>query len=306
MQPVKPESRLQVAQPENGSRTDMNEFWCSCTTKNGRITGLTHLLCLGPSSTKIAKSGSVEIDIYPLSIPDDVTEKKKWARHIRQHYCIDRDLDEESQAMGLGKAEFMRKVKLPDEVKAPGPSVRSGDFAEFLISDLLEGQYHYWVPRLKYANKVSRNESIKGTDIMGMKSDPAQSSPTDELIHVEVKAGLTKSKPAKLLQTAVDDAKKDYLRLAESMNFAKRQYRFYGDVDSMNVIERFQDKANRPYKLISGAAAVMDSAAYSEAENLSVDDRALNQGQGRRCIVVHGSNINQLVTELYRRAADEA
>jgi len=43
--------------------------------------------------------------------------------------------------------EYLLKKKFPDHKEAPGPSIRSGDFAEILVADYIEYKLGYWCPR---------------------------------------------------------------------------------------------------------------------------------------------------------------
>src|SRR5437868_4063216 len=61
-----------------------------------------------------------------------------WAKHFREQYCLDRSLDELRLGTGLTRAEYLTKYVFPDKVMKPGPSIRSGDFAEILIADYLQ------------------------------------------------------------------------------------------------------------------------------------------------------------------------
>jgi hypothetical protein len=58
--------------------------------------------------------------------------------HFRQHYCEDALLDKQRQGPGLSRAQFLEQMKFPHATDAPGPSIRSGDFAEILIADYVE------------------------------------------------------------------------------------------------------------------------------------------------------------------------
>ena len=61
---------------------------------------------------------------------------------------------------GKSRSQYLLDLVFPDRANAPGPGVRSGDFAELLISDYVEFILGYWVPRGKYAEKGSRDETI--------------------------------------------------------------------------------------------------------------------------------------------------
>ena len=67
----------------------------------------------------------------------------------------------------LSRAEYLNSIKFPDRSTAPGPSIRAGDFGELLVADYLQYCLGYWVPGTGIWNKTIRNESTKGSDIIG-------------------------------------------------------------------------------------------------------------------------------------------
>jgi len=56
-----------------------------------------------------------------------------WAKHFRNHYCLDEEIDYLRQGYGYSRAEYLTKIKLPDASEAPGPSIRSGDLGKFWL-----------------------------------------------------------------------------------------------------------------------------------------------------------------------------
>jgi hypothetical protein len=60
----------------------------------------------------------------------------KWAKHLRNHYCCDGHIDL-LKAPGQSRSDYLLTMKFPNQTKAPGPSIRAGDFAEILVADYL-------------------------------------------------------------------------------------------------------------------------------------------------------------------------
>src|SRR5689334_10131674 len=87
-----------------------------------------------PVTTAEGKSVSI---VEFLHQPDEAVVSV-WARHFRQHYCADSDLDALRAGTGLEKMDFLTQMLFPSADRAPGPSVRAGDFAEILVADFLE------------------------------------------------------------------------------------------------------------------------------------------------------------------------
>lgn len=207
------------------------------------------------------------------------------------------------------RGDYLTDLVFPDATDDFGPATRSGDFAEILVSDLLQSQYGFFVPRTRYGSKTVRNESTKGSDIIGLKlesGDPTVYAPSDVLIAFETKAQLKSKSPKNRLQDAVNDSTKDKLRLAESLNAMNRRLIDLSRFEEAEVVQRFQEPIGRPYKRRSGAAAVYCTSLYQPA-SVSATDCTGHENHGElRLVVVHAKDLMALVHSLYQRAADEA
>jgi len=245
--------------------------------------------------------------VWELEVPNDDACLSEWASRFRRCYCPDSQLDLLREGTGKTRAEYLLELVFPDQSKAPGPGVRSGDFAELLIADFVEFLLGYWVPRDKYAEKGSRNESVKGVDIVGFKwRHEDQHHPDDEMLTFEVKAQLRGGKYDERLQVAVDDSAKDYLRAGETLAAMKRRLLNNGDRSAVKFVQRFQNAADRPYLLLSGAAAVLSDDAFDAAGLSATSTAKHNNAKSLRLMVVRGEGLMDLAHALYQRAAREA
>jgi len=255
----------------------------------------------------LATSDGRKIEVWNLRVSDDPEQLKRWAAHFRQHYCHDAEIDTLRQGTGLTRTAFLLQILFPDEAVAPGPSIRAGDFAEILVSDYVEHILGYWVPRGKYADKSSRNESIKGVDILGFKMKSNKPGELDELVEYEVKAQLSGSSYTGCLQKAINDSAKDHLRRAMTLNATKRRLQEAGDKDRALFVERFQNMADRPYVWRAGAVALLSDAAYKEKKIGNATDASAHPTVEKLdLVVIRGSDLMKLTHLLYQRAADEA
>lgn len=230
-----------------------------------------------------------------------------WAKHFRNHYCSDADIDTLIKGTGYSKAEYLTEIKFPDGKVKPGPSIRAGDFGEILVADYLQYVMNYWVPRIRYCDKVIRNESTKGCDIIGFKIFNEKGiSSRDTLAVYETKAKFSGNKPKNRLQDAVQDSMKDVTRKPESLNFIKQKLIQKDQSENASRVERFQDPQDRPYKEMPGAVALFSTACY-DAECVSETNTSGHPNKDNLVlIVIHGEDMMTLVHRLYRRAADEA
>jgi len=256
-------------------------------------------------SLTLSEGGTCEV--WELAAPEDPTSLSEWARRFREAYCPDSDLDILRKGTGKSRAEYLLELVFPDKSTPPGPAVRSGDFAELLVSDYVEFVLGYWVPRGKYAEKGSRDESVKGVDIVGFQCpDPGQPKPTDEMLAFEAKAQLSGGKYKDRLQVAVNDSGKDYLRAGETLAAMKRRMHVAGEHASMSVVQRFQDAVDRPYRLLSGAAAILSDAAFDTDGIKRTTIAEHNNACNLKLIAIKGKDLMTLAHALYQQAADEA
>lgn len=265
-----------------------------------------HLRWLFDTGEQLISVDGLPIDIWELKVKKDDAVFSAWARHFRNHYCLDCEIDELRNGTGLCRSDYLCEYAFPDKSQPPGPSIRAGDFAEILVADFLEYIMSYWVPRFRYDEKTVRNESTKGVDILGFKFVSDEESLDDTLSVFEAKAKLT-GNPNNRLQDAVDDSVKDFfVRKAESLNALKRRFIRSGNRAYAIKIKRFQNKADHPYNEISGAAAILSKTAF-DPKILSKTDTSKHPNNGSlKLIVIKGQNLMKLVHELFRRAADEA
>ncbi len=267
-----------------------------------------YLSGLSKHAETLSTSDGRRIDVWELTVAPTASYLSEWASKFRQHYCSDDEIDALRAGTGLTRSEYLTQLVFPDKSAAPGPGIRAGDFAELLISDYVEHLLGYWVPRGKYAEKASRDESVKGVDILGFQlTNPPGPTPTDVLLAFEVKAQFSGRKYNGRLQTAIDDSSKDYLRRAITLNATKRRLRQAGEYDKSLLVQRFQNLSDHPYVYRSGAAAVLSDTAYDESLLQTATKIAEHQNAANlELIVVRGNELMTLVHALYERGAHEA
>jgi len=271
------------------------------------LTSPTHIRWFANTGKSISTSDGSNIEIWKLQHELDEEVLSNWAKHFREHYCSDDEIDYFRDGTGYSRLEYLNKIKFPDAVRAPGPSTRAGDFSEILVSDYLEFILEYWVPRTRYGTKTVRNESTKGCDTLAFKIiNEQEDSLEDTLAIFEVKAQFSKKKANPRLQNAVDDSIKDEVRKGESLNAIKQQLFLKQKFSESKRVIRFQNPIDRPYSEVSGAVALFSSYLF---DSDSISNTYVNHHpnyKNLKLIVIHGENMMDLVHELYRRAADEA
>lgn len=267
----------------------------------------THIRWLVDTGRRLTTADGRAVEVWEFVPGNDEGILSAWAKHFRNHYCLDTEIDLLRNGTGLSRAEYLNRMTFPDRSEVPGPSLRAGDFAEILLADLLAFVEQFWVPRFRYDDKTIRNESTKGVDILAFKFISGGESPEDILVTFEAKARLTGRPRGNRLQDAVDGSVKDFpTRTAQSLNALKRRFIRSGNGDDASRVERFQNRADRPYRAISGAAAVFSTAAYQVTVISTTGTASHPNRDNLRLIVITGDDLMRLVHSLYERAADEA
>lgn len=271
---------------------------------------LPHVAWLKETTEPLKTSTGKKVAVYEFQVDSsDTATLSAWAKHFREHYCLDAQIDRLRKGPGKTRSEYLVDLVFPDKTEDFGPATRSGDFAEILVADLIEELFGYWVPRTRYGDKKVRNESPKGTDVVGLKllsGDPEKPSPKDVVITFESKAQLKSKKATNRLQDAVDDSVKDMFRLAESLNAINHRLIDLNRDDEASYVQRFQDALGRPFIRKSGAAAVYCSSLYQPALMSNTDCSKHENKSQLMLVVVHADQMMRLVHALYARAASEA
>jgi hypothetical protein len=277
------------------------------TPKRKTPSGPPHLQWLADTGKPVKTVDGRVVKVMEFHHKSDASVLSAWAKHFRSQYCRDDQIDALRKGTPHSRADYLTKVKFPDVANAPGPSIRAGDFAEVLVADYLEFTMQFWLPRTRYDRKAVRNESTKGTDIIGFKFvTDGKVDPKDTLALFETKAQLTGTSPTKRLQTAVDDSAKDEMRKAESLNAIKQRLVDEGESSHADKVERFQNPEDRPYTENYGAVALLSTPVFDESEIQATTTSAHPKERHLTLIVIHGKDMMDLVHTLYKRAADEA
>ncbi len=248
-----------------------------------------------------------QVEIWEFRHENNGVILSAWAKHFRNHYCFDSEIDYFRKGYRYSRKDYLNKIKFPDPQIAPGPSIRAGDFGEVLVADFIEYLLDYWVPRTRYGDKTTRNESTKGTDIIGfhiVKSGKFSSN--DRLAIFEAKTQFSIKKAKARLQDAVDGSKKDITRKGESLNAIKQRLYDRREFEDAEKIERFQSDVDHPYEEVYGAVALFENTLFDSKLESSTDVSAHPHSSKLTLLVIKGEQMMPLVHALYKRAADEA
>lgn len=266
-----------------------------------------HIKWLINNGKRITTVDGTVVDVWELRHKKDDKVLSSWAKHFRNHYCLDHQIDYYRKGYKYSRKDYLNTIKFPDPQKAPGPSVRAGDFGEVLVADYLEYLCNYWVPRTRYGNKTVRNESTKGCDVIGFfMSNEDLPCPEDRLAIFEVKTQFSGKTAKKRLQDAVNDSAKDIVRKAESLNAIRQRLYESNELEDADKIDRFQNEVDCPYNEVYGAVALFDNVFFDDHLISLTDASSHPRSNCLTLLVIKGDEMMKLVNELYRRGADEA
>lgn len=210
-------------------------------------------------NSNIILEDGIPITCYRLDYEMDEDVYCEWALHLRQHYESDDELIESLDITKMDIKQYLRTHVIPQRSDPFGPTSRSNDFTEIMISDLLEFIQGYTVPRCKQRNRSGKTQSEHGTDIIAYKYDKqnTRSSSTDELLVVEVKAGLSSDKYDPILNAVADSNAYDEVRHTHTLNFYRKKLRCINNKQQSDEVARFQKKSECDYIIVYMAAAII-------------------------------------------------
>jgi len=276
-----------------------------------------HVSWLKQRQGKYSTADKVPIEIWDFAYTEDPSAFAAWACHFRNHYCLDEQIDL-LKAPNVTRSQYLLDYKFPTQTGGLGPATRAGDFGEILVADFLQWIRGYWVPRVRWSSKIIRNESPKGSDVVGfLLADPAKPRKDDKLVIYEVKTKFSKSTENRL-QTAINDSAKDYLRIGESLNFIKQKMLDSQNMTNVSKVARFQNPTDYPYTEIYGAAEIVshEFECLTTSSSASCQTVPVKTGSEEvsshpkidslELILISGSELMKLTHKLYEIAADAA
>jgi hypothetical protein len=266
-----------------------------------------HVAWLTPLTHKLKTADGRDVTMLEFKpILADTKTMVAWAKHFRNHYVFDTEIDRLRRGTTYSRKDFLNELKFPTTARGFGSAVRSGDFAEILVADYLEYKLMHFVPRTRYGIKTIRDESSKGSDMIGFKMFDETESIKDILTVIEAKAQFSGATSKPRLQDAINDSGKDTARLAESLNAIKQRLFDKGQLEECDVVERYQDPVGKPYQTNFGAAALICNTAYNDSAITAATGTAHPYKNDLSLILIRADQFMSLVHELYKLAADGA
>jgi hypothetical protein len=275
-----------------------------------------HTKWLVDTGERLKTADGKDVEVWDFRHQDDDNVLSAWAKHFRNHYCLDAEID--FLRAKRTRKDYLNSIKFPCSTSKLGPGIRAGDFGEILVADYLQWLLGFWVPRVRWGSKIIRDESPKGSDVIGFRfHENDGTSPNDVLVVFETKTNFSGSVKNRL-QNAISDSAKDHLRLDESLNFIKQKLFEKKEIEKAQLVERFQSPVDVPYKETYGAAAIISDEHFDANIIAEADCGKIPKSSKSKELIAHpkikslvlmiikGPDMMTLVHELYRRAGDEA
>lgn len=242
------------------------------------------------------------VTCYKLDYIIDEDVFDDWAFHLRKHYINDFDLEESLGVTGLSVEEYLREFVIPQKEEEFGPTSRSNDITEILVSDLFEFVLNYTVPRCKQQNRSGKNQSEHGTDIIAYKFHHEDKTPSkeDELLTTEVKAQLTSTDASPII-AAIIDSKKDEQRFSHTLDYYRKKLKHIGNISQSNEVSRFQHKSEQNYNLTIIGAAVSSQTSIPAGIIMGITNEQLCLEVNQKIYYIHGNKLMRLAHEVYER-----
>lgn len=250
----------------------------------------------------IQLKNNTPINCYLIDYRDDDAVLDEWAIHIRRNYIDDEQLVEDAAVNEMSIEEYLAQYVIPQKKDTLGPTARSADIGEIIVSDLLEFVHGFSVPRFKMKNRSGKCNSQQGTDVIGYRYYYADHSKSDkdELIATEVKATLT-SEDYSSISKAIKDSVKDEHRLAHSINYCRKRLSELGQTQESEEITRFLFKPDLDYKLIFAAAGISSKKDVDSEIELDAKADSLEIQNGEIIFFIHGERLMELTHKIYER-----
>jgi hypothetical protein len=243
---------------------------------------------------------------YRLDYELDDNAFHEWAIHIRRHYESDEDLKDSLLETRMSLENYLRSQVIPQKDDLFGPTSRSTDFTEIMISDLFEFVYGYDVPRCKQANRSGKTLSEHGSDILAYKFYKPDKSPSkkDELLVIEVKGNLTSDNYRPIVDSVTDSHKYDTDRHTHTLNYYRKKLKYLKHFDQVDDVARFQQKSENDYLITYIPSAVISRTTIPDNIILGINGIDLELRDNNKVFLVHGKKLMDLAHTIYERCIE--
>ena len=200
-----------------------------------------------------------EIAIAHIARAHAIEIAKQQAREIVRCYISPEILGEMAKMNQRTVADQFAEL-IPDQ-----PHLMAGDIGEMLMRQYLgECPQGFSVPVYRWRNRSTKNDTVRGTDLIGYCNYSHIPSPQDLLVMCEVKTRSATVNP-EVVADALAGAQEDYAsRLANSIAFSQARLLYDGLKNESAALARFRRPHSTPYRKRIIGAVVHDAAKWDD------------------------------------------
>ncbi len=123
----------------------------------------------------------------------------------------------------------------------------------------------------------------------------------DELLAIEVKAGLSSDSYEPISKAVTDSHKYDDVRYAHTLNFYRKLLRYKQQHQQADEIARFQKKSEHDFILTFIAAAIISRENVPNNMIIGIRGKSLELRNNDKIFLVHGKKLMTLAHQIYER-----
>ena len=105
-----------------------------------------------------------------------------------------------------------------------------------------------------------------------------------------------------ITELAIKHSVKDKVRIGESLNAEKRRLLNRSRNNEAKIVERFQNKTDRPFKMKLFAVIVLEEKSYSDKAVLDAVHNQYEKSKETNILIICSKELKTFLRELYRRA----
>ncbi len=240
-----------------------------------------------------------EVALFVIT-KDDISAITQDLSAILSECYIDAEkLQQLADMNGLSLGAQMEEI-LPDS-----NTMKSGDFGEIFSRQFLQEYEGGRFPVYRWRNRSSRNDTVRGTDLIGYLNVGDEPNIDDCLILCEAKSR-SRSVNKQVVLDAFNGVKKDYAsRMANSLIFCQARLLADGDEESAKKLSRFRNPHKSPYKKKLVACVVHRSSTWKdEFVNELPEEHGMDADL--KVVIFNIEDLHEVIDEVYSSAVKEA
>ncbi|GHU05614.1 hypothetical protein FACS1894158_08970 [Betaproteobacteria bacterium] len=78
-----------------------------------------HISFLNKTGTTLQTSDGKTVEVWELLHTPDSATLSAWAKHFREHFCLDSQIDTLRSGIRLSRKDYLETIKFPDATTAP-------------------------------------------------------------------------------------------------------------------------------------------------------------------------------------------